>query len=109
MTGAAAIIGPSLRRRLIWQLLAGAAVMALALFLAVRTTAERAAEASQDSILVAATASVADGLRGTDEGVEIDLSQATFSMLGAAGQDRLFWRIVVGGETLTGYDDLPLP
>ncbi len=30
-------------------------------------------------------------------------------MLGAAAQDRLFWRIVVGDETLTGYDDLPLP
>ncbi len=109
MRGAAATIGPSLRRRLIWQLLAGAAVMALALYLAVRTTAEQAAQASQDSILLAATASVADGLRGTDEGVEIDLSQATFSMLGAVGQDRLFWRIVVGGDTLTGYDDLPLP
>jgi two-component system sensor histidine kinase TctE len=99
----------SLRRRLLLQLLAGAAIMALALYFAVRTTAERATEASQDAILIAAAASVADGLRGTEEGAEIDLNRATFSMVAAAGQDRLFWRIEVGGETLTGYDDLPLP
>lgn len=100
---------PSLRRRLLVQLLAGAAVMALALYFAVRTTADRATEAAQDAILMAATASVADGLRGTDTGVEIDLNRATFSMVAAAGQDRLFWRVEVGAETLTGYDDLPLP
>lgn len=100
---------PSLRRRLILQLLVGAAIMALALFFAVRTTADRATEAAQDAILLAAAASIADGLRGTEEGVEIDLNRATFSMVAAAGQDRLFWRVEVGGETLTGYDDLPLP
>lgn len=101
--------GPSLRRRLILQLLAGAAVMSVALYLAVRTAAERAAGASQDAILVAAAASVADGLRGTEAGIEIELSHATFSMLAAAGQDRIFWRVLVGAETLTGYGDLPLP
>lgn len=100
---------PSLRRRLLLQLLAGAAVMALALYFAVRTTADRATEAAQDAILTAAAASVADGLRGTEEGAEIDLNRATFSMVAAAGQDRLFWRVEVGGQTLTGYDDLPLP
>mgnify|MGYP005845583425 CR=1 FL=1 len=105
----AAAEAPSLRLRLILQLLAGAAVMALALYLAVRTTAARATEAFQDAILTAATVSVADGLRGTDEGVELELNRATFSMLAAAGQDRLFWRVEVGGATLTGYDDLPMP
>ena len=100
---------PSLRWRLIVQLLAGAAVMALALYLAVRTTAHRATEAAQDAILSAAAAAVADGLRGTDDGVEIELNRATFSMVAAAGQDRLFWRVEVGGQALTGYDDLPLP
>ncbi len=36
--------GASLRQRLILRLLTGAAVMALALYLAVRTTADRAAD-----------------------------------------------------------------
>ncbi|MFN3971331.1 MAG: sensor histidine kinase N-terminal domain-containing protein [Gemmobacter sp.] len=103
----------SLRRRLIVQLLVVAAVLAVALYFAVRQTADRAAEATQDAILGAAAVSVADALRGTEQGVEVDLSYATFSMLGAVAQDRLFWRIVIrdgtGGETLTGYDDLPLP
>ena len=105
----AAARAPSLRRRLILQLLAGAAVMALALYLAVRTTATAATEAAQDAILTAAAAAVADGLRGTEDGVEIELNRATFSMVAAAGQDRLFWRVQVGGQALTGYDDLPLP
>ena len=30
-------------------------------------------------------------------------------MLGSNGEDRVFYRILVDGETLTGYDDLPLP
>lgn len=100
---------PSLKRRLLVQLLAGAALMAVVLYIAVRTTAVSATEASQDAILLAATASIADGLRGTDEGLELDLNRATFSMVAASGQDRLFWRVEVGAETLTGYDDLPLP
>ncbi|MBE0453219.1 sensor histidine kinase [Roseovarius autotrophicus] len=99
----------SLRRRLLLQLLLGAAVMALGLYLAVRATAERATEAAQDAILIAAAENISDGLRGTEVGVEIDLNRATFSMVAAAGQDRLFWRVEVGRETLTGYDDLPLP
>lgn len=100
---------PPLRRTLLLQLLLGAAVMALGLYLAVRTTAERATEAAQDAILITAVASVADGLRGTEQGVEFELNRATFSMIAAAGQDRLFWRVQVGATTLTGYDDLPLP
>ncbi|HMO06260.1 MAG TPA: sensor histidine kinase N-terminal domain-containing protein, partial [Paracoccaceae bacterium] len=116
MRGGAVVAGLSLRRRLILQLLAVAAVLTAVFYLAVRETADRAAAASQDAILGAAAATVADALRGTDEGVEIDLPAATFSMLGAVGQDRLFWRIAVdnpqapgGVSTLTGYDDLPLP
>ncbi len=99
----------SLRRRLVVQLLALAAVMAVLLYFAARSTAYQAAEATQDAILGAATATIADQLRGTENGVDIDLAYSTFSMLGAMGQDRLFYRILVDGETVTGYPDLPLP
>lgn len=105
------LIGPngSLRARLVLQLLAVAAVLAVMLYFTVRSTADRAAEATQDAILGAATTSIAEQLRATDDGIEVDLAYATFSMLGAMGQDRLFYRIDIGGETVTGYDDLPLP
>lgn len=116
MRRAAVVPALSLRRRLILQLMAVAAVLAAVFYLAVRETADRAAAASQDAILGAAAATVADAQRGTDEGVEIERPVATFSLLGAVGQDRLFWRIVTGdpqspdgAATLTGYDDLPLP
>jgi two-component system sensor histidine kinase TctE len=99
----------SLRARLVVQLLVVAAVLAVLLYFTVRSTADRAAEATQDAILGAATVSIAEQLRGGDGGVEVDLAYATFSMLGAVGQDRLFYRIDIGGETVTGYDDLPVP
>jgi len=99
----------SLRAKLVVQLLVVAAVLAVALYFTVRSTADRAAEAAQDAILGAATTSIAEQLRATDDAIEVDLAYATFSMLGAMGQDRLFYRIDIGGETVTGYEDLPLP
>lgn len=99
----------SLRAKLVVQLLVVAAVLAVALYFTVRSTADRAAEAAQDAILGAATTSVAEQLRATDDAIEVDLAYATFSMLGAMGQDRLFYRIDIAGETVTGYGDLPLP
>jgi len=99
----------SLRAKLVMQLLVVAAVLAVALYFTVRSTADRAAEAAQDAILGAATTSIAEQLRATDDAIEVDLAYATFSMLGAMGQDRLFYRIDIGGETVTGYNDLPPP
>ncbi|MGB3279631.1 MAG: sensor histidine kinase [Pseudorhodobacter sp.] len=99
----------SLRAKLVVQLLVVAAVLAVLLYFTVRSTADRAAEATQDAILGAATTSIAEQLRATDDGIEVDLAYATFSMLGAMGQDRLFYRIDIGDITVTGYDDLPLP
>jgi len=99
----------SLRARLVIQLLVIAAVLAVMLYFTVRVTADSAAEATQDAILGAATTSIAEQLRATDTGIEVDLAYATFSMLGAIGQDRLFYRINVGEAVVTGYDDLPMP
>ena len=99
----------SLRARLVLQLLVVAAVLAVLSYFTVRAAADRAAEATQDAILGAATTTIAEQMRATDDGIEVDLAYATFSMLGAMGQDRLFYRIDIGSETVTGYDDLPLP
>jgi two-component system sensor histidine kinase TctE len=98
----------SIRRRLIWQMLAVAAVLSALLYLSVRTVADAAVETTQDRILGAAVIAIAEELRGGRDGVEIDIPYAAFSMLGAVGNDRIFYRILVNGETVTGYDDLPL-
>ncbi|SFI55228.1 two-component system, OmpR family, sensor histidine kinase TctE [Jannaschia pohangensis] len=99
----------SIRRRLTLLLLAGAAALSLIGWLLVRDVVERAAQETQDGILGAATRAVADEMRGGVEGVEIDIPFMAFSILGAAGEDRIFYRVTVGGETVTGYGDLPLP
>ncbi len=99
----------SLQQRLIWQLLAVAAVLAALLYLSIRSVADTAVETTQDSILGAATLAIAEQLRGGMDGIDIDIPYSAFSMLGAIGDDRIFYRILVNGETVTGYPDLPVP
>lgn len=100
---------PSLRRRLVWQFVALSLLLVVALFLTVRYTAERASQASQDAVLGAAVISVGDGIRAVDEGLEMDLPYATFSMLGAMGDERIFYSLMIGNRLVTGYEDLPKP
>lgn len=105
----AGLSGASIRRRLTLLLLAGAAALSVILWLLVRDVVDQAAQETQDGILGAATRAVADELRGGLNGVEVDIPYMAFSILGAAGEDRVFYRIDVGGQTVTGYPDLPLP
>ncbi len=86
-----------------------AAVLAIVLYFTVRTVADQAAEATQDGVLGAATLAIAESLQGGDDGVGVDLPYEAFSILGSISADRVFYRIDAGGQTLTGYDDLPLP
>ncbi len=99
----------SIRRRLVVQLLVVAALLSGLLYLSVRTVAATAVDTTQDGILGAATVFIAEELRGGEQGVSIEIPYAAFSMLGAVGQDRVFYRILVGADTVTGYGDLPLP
>ena len=106
MRGTAAL---SLRARLVLQLLVLAAVLAVVLFLAVRTVASDAAKETLDGVLGAATLVIADELRGSEEGITVDLPHEAFSILGSISEDRIFYRIAVEDATITGYSDLPLP
>ena len=99
----------SIRGRLLLQLVGIAALLSLAFFLIVRAVAEQAAEGTQDDILLASATAIADSLRSENGEVTLDLPYSALSMLGTISQDRVFYRIVLGGETLTGYGDLPLP
>lgn len=99
----------SLRRRLVWQLMALSAVLAVGLYLAVRIGAEQASQATLDAVLGAAAQGLAEEMRSVEGGVEIDLPPGTFSMLAAMGEERIFYRVDVAGQTVTGYEDLPLP
>lgn len=99
----------SIRRRLFIQLVAVAALLSVTLFFVVRALAETAAAETQDGILAASATSIADALGSADEQITLDLPYSALSMLGTINEDRVFYRVVVNGETLTGYDDLPAP
>lgn len=99
----------SIRQRLILQLLVLVAVLSWMLYLSVKTVAGAAVETTQDAILGSATIAIAEELRGGEDGVAVDIPYTAFSMLGATGEDRVFYRIAIDGTTVTGYEDLPLP
>lgn len=91
------------------QLVAIAALLSVTLFFVVRALAETAAAETQDGILAASATSIADALGSADGQITLDLPYSALSMLGTINEDRVFYRVVVNGETLTGYDDLPAP
>lgn len=101
--------GFSLRRRLIWQFVALFALLMILLFFAVRFAADKASRASLDAVLGAAVISIGDGLKAVDDGFELDLPYATFSMLGAMGDERVFYSLTTDRRLITGYPDFPKP
>ncbi len=100
--------GPrSIRRRLTLQLVTGAALMALVLFVIVFNFARQIGSESQDRILAASAASILDETSVQSGQLMVDIPYSAFSMLDNASDDRVFYRITRDGEGLTGYDDLP--
>jgi two-component system, OmpR family, sensor histidine kinase TctE len=99
----------SIRRRLVIQLAAVAAILALAFLLVVRVLAQSAAQDTQDNILAASATAIADALYAANGQVRLELPYSAISMLGTISQDRVFYRVAANGQTLTGYGDLPGP
>ena len=97
----------SIRNRLLIQLGLVAVVISLFLFLVVRLALVQAVTATQDRLLAAAVSSVVDKIYVVDNMVSLDLPYDTFSLLGAIGEDRIFYQIKDDGKFLTGYEDLP--
>ena len=100
-------ISGSLRNRLIAQLLISAALLATLLFVLVRVLVGDLAEESHDSILSASATSILDSVSVVDGEISVDIPYAALSMLGNAGEDRVFYRVSRDAEVITGYDDLP--
>ena len=87
-------------------LLCGAALLAYA----ASNYAERAAQNAYDRLLVGAAEQIRETLRVEDGEITIDIPVSAFVALSLQRQERVFYRVVgPAGETLTGYDDLPVP
>lgn len=107
MTTSATVSG-SLRNRLVLTLIGGAAVLAILLFLTVRSYAAKVAQQGQDDILGASVSSILDAAALRDGQLEVDIPYAAFSMLSTPSDDRVFYAIYQDGEFLSGYEDLSL-
>ncbi len=103
------LVTSSIRRRLVFQLSVMAALLSIVFFIAVRSVAEQAAADTQDNILAASATSIADALYSERGQVRVELPYSALSMLGTISEDRVFYRIVADGQTVTGYDDLAVP
>ncbi len=92
----------SISRRLTFLLACVAAVLSVLSWYMVTEFARQAAERTQDNILEAAATIIAEALRSEDGEVRLELPYSAFSMLGAISEDRVFYHVATGTETLTG-------
>jgi len=99
----------SLARRLSLELAGIAALLSVLLYLAVRSLSAEAAVSTHDGILGASVEAIAEQLGTDGSRVLLDLPYGALAMLGAVSDDRVFYRVTTASETLTGYEDLPLP
>ncbi len=96
----------SIGRRLTLLLAGVAALLSILSWSMVSSFARQAAERTQDNILAASATIIAETLRTEQGEVRLELPYAAFSMLGAVSEDRVFYHVEAGGETLTGYENL---
>ena len=108
MTDGVRVAG-SLRNRLAVTLVGGAAVLAILLFVIVRSYAATIAQQGQDQIIGASVSAILDAAVIRDGIVEVDFPYAALSMLSTTRDDRVFYAIYQDDAVISGYEDLPLP
>ena len=100
----------SLRRRLFTVIGMVFLLTTALLLLAAAEYGNRAADRAYDRLLTASALAIADQIYVVDDRLEVDLPNSALEMLSLARRDRIFYRVISpAGETVTGYDGLPLP
>lgn len=98
----------SIRRTLLLSLGALFVAGMLLLFLAARGYGRRAADDAYDHLLNASALAIADRVTFDHGQWQVDLPYVALNLLAMAPEDRVFYRVAApGGQTLTGYDDVP--
>lgn len=98
-------IGKRLTMHLAWV----AALLSLLSWGMVTGLARAGTQRTQDNVLAASATAIAETLRSEQGEVRLELPYAAFAMLGAISEDRVFYRVTAGDDTLTGYADLVPP
>ncbi|MDA9930422.1 sensor histidine kinase [Alphaproteobacteria bacterium] len=99
----------SLRWRLLLALVTVAVVISGLFLILIRQITEQAVQATQDALLETAVASILENTRSSDNNVEIDLPYDVFTMLGAISEDKIYYRVDLDGDLLTGYHEIAVP
>ncbi len=100
----------SLRSKLLLFLAALAFCGTVVLAFAAWEYGRRAADEAYDRLITGSALAIAEAVTVLDGRIDVDLPYAALDMLALAPEDRVFYRVAgPGGETVTGYDDLPLP
>lgn len=69
----------------------------------------QAANEAFDRLLTGASLQIAERIDVVDDRIFVDIPPSAFELLALARDDRVFYRVIgPDGETLTGYDDLPV-
>ncbi len=100
-------VSGSLRNRLAITLIGSAAILAILIFVVVRSYAAQIAQQGQDSIIGASVTSILDAAVMRDGVVDVDFPYAALSMLSTASDDLVFYAIYQDDTVLSGYDTLP--
>ncbi len=100
----------SLRRRLIVAIGGVFLIATVVLFFAAEEYGRRAADKAYDRLLAASALAIADQVYAVDGVITVNLPYSSLEMLAFARRDRVFYRVAgPDGDTVTGYEDLPLP
>lgn len=100
---------PSLFGRLFGAVALVLAAGAVLLIWLARDYAGKAADEAYDSLLAGAATQIAESVRQGEGEILTDIPVSALDLLSVFRRERVYYRVITAnGETLTGYDDLPV-
>jgi two-component system, OmpR family, sensor histidine kinase TctE len=100
---------PSLKTRFLLGLLVPISCVAIALAVGGSLVISHVVEVTHDRLLKGSLLAIAERLAVDDGEITVDLPRVALGMLETQADDSIFYKVSVDGQTVTGYDDLPLP
>lgn len=100
---------PSLKTRFLVGLLVPVSCVAIAVAAGGSLVISHVVEVTHDRLLKGSLLAIADRLAVEDGEVTVDLPRVALGMLETQSDDSIFYKVSVDGQTVTGYNDLPLP
>jgi two-component system sensor histidine kinase TctE len=98
--------GSSIKRRLLWTLLAPLCVVLIALGLSVAWLVQRNVENSSDRVLSGSLQAIGETLAMQEGYITLDLPPSALGMLENVDRDNVYYSVIYKGKVITGYPEL---